>query len=205
MVNLLCEGCRVSIPATYFDIPGTTHEDKWSVATFWEEKDKERCHGTVWKVLSGGQFAKMRWDIDGRSQCVGVANLQLEAEEGGLEPPAEGRRVFQLFSCSSSSEGFDKESSSSSGSDDDSSENESEDKSDIQSQSANGGRKRVLHKNSAQMPRKESPAEVDLNNGKVTAHGLEWKFVDNVSVDAYTRITDTSQSCVLPVQLVCLY
>ena len=76
----------MSVPATYFDIPGTPHEDKWSVATFWEEKDKERCHGTVWKVLSGGQFARVRWDIDGRSQCVGVANLQLESEEGGLEP-----------------------------------------------------------------------------------------------------------------------
>ena len=34
----------------------------------------------------------VRWDIDGRSQRVGVANLQLETEEGGLEPPAEGRR-----------------------------------------------------------------------------------------------------------------
>ena len=60
-----------------------------------------------------------------------------------------------------------------------------EDESDVQSQSANGGMKRVLHKHSAQMPRKKSPAEVDLNNGKVTAHGLEWKFVDDVSVDAY--------------------
>ena len=51
MVTLLCEGCRVSVPATYFDIPGTPEEDKWSVATFWEEKDKDRCHGTstVWK------------------------------------------------------------------------------------------------------------------------------------------------------------
>ena len=33
----------------------------------------------------------MRWDIDGRSQRVGVAKLQLEAEEGRLEPPAKGR------------------------------------------------------------------------------------------------------------------
>ena len=82
----------------------------------------------------------------------GVANLQLEAEEGVLEPPAEGRRVFQLFSYSSSSEGFAKESSCSSDSDDDASESESEDESDIQSQSASGGRKRVLHKQSAQMP-----------------------------------------------------
>ena len=84
--------------------------------------------------------------------------LDLEADEGGLEPPAEGRRVFQLFSYSSSTEGFAKESSSSSGSDDDASESKSEDESDIQSQSANGGRKRVLHKHSAQMPRKKSPA-----------------------------------------------
>ena len=83
---------------------------------------------------------------------MGVANLQLEAEEGGLEPLAEGRRVFQLFSYSSSSEGFDKESSSSRDSDDDASESESEDEGDIQSQSANGGRKRVLDKHSAQMP-----------------------------------------------------
>ena len=115
----------------------------------------------------------------------GVANLQLEAEEGALKPPAKGRRVFQIFSFSSSTDGFEKESSSFSGSDDDASESESEDKSDIQSQSANGDRKRVLHEHSAQMPRKKSPAEVDLNYGKVTAHGLEWKFVDDVSVDAY--------------------
>ena len=171
-------------PILIFQAPHTSR-DRWSVATFWEEKDNERCHGTVWKVLSGGQFARMRWDIDGRSQCVGVANLQQEAEESGWEPPAEGRRVFQLFSYSSSTEGFDKESSSSSGSDDDASESESEDESDIQSQSANGDRKRVLHKHSAQMPRKMSLAEVDLNNGKVTAPGLEWKFVDDVPVDAY--------------------
>ena len=139
----------------------------------------------MWKALSVGQFARVRWDIDGRSQCVGLANLQREAEEDWLEPPAEGRRVFQLFSYSSSTEGVDIESSSSSGSDDDASESVSEDESDIQSQSANGDRKRVLRKHSAQMPRKKSPADVDLNNGKVTAHGLEWKFVDDVSVDAY--------------------
>ena len=99
-----------------------------------------------------------------------------------------GKESVSAFRYSSSSEGFDKESSSSSGSDDNASESESEDESDIQSQSAHGGRKRVLHKHSAQMPRKKSPAEVDLNNGKVTAHGLEWKFVDDVSVDAYKDI-----------------
>ena len=60
-----------------------------------------------------------------------LARVVVEAEEGGLEPSAEGRTVFQLFSYSSSSEGFDKESSSSSGSDDDASESESEDESDI--------------------------------------------------------------------------
>ena len=63
-----------------------------------EEWDSERCHRTVLKVLSGGQFSRVGWDIDGRSQRVGVANLQLEAEEAGLEPPAEGRRVVQPFS-----------------------------------------------------------------------------------------------------------
>ena len=56
----------------------------------------------------------MRWDIDGRSQRAGVADLQLEAEEGGLEPPPEGRRVFQRLSFSSSSDAFDEEESSSS-------------------------------------------------------------------------------------------
>ena len=59
------------------------------------------------KVLSGGQLASVKWDIDGRSQRVGVANLQLEAEEGGLEPPAEGGRVFQPLSYSSSRDAFD--------------------------------------------------------------------------------------------------
>ena len=97
----------MSVPATYFDIPGTPHEEKWSVVTFGEGWDSERCHGTVLKVLSGGQFARVTWDIDGRSQRVGVANLQLEAEKGGLEPPAEGRRVFQPLSYSSSSDAFD--------------------------------------------------------------------------------------------------
>ena len=118
---------------------------------------------------------------------------------------SKGKESVSAFRYSSSSEGFDKESSSSSGSDDNASENESEDESDIQSQSAHGGRKRVLHKHSAQMPRKKSPAEVDLNNGKVTAHGLEWKFVDDVSVDAYKdirykpklRVADTASISVL--------
>ena len=34
MATLRREGCLVSVPATYFDILGTPHEDKWSVATF---------------------------------------------------------------------------------------------------------------------------------------------------------------------------
>ena len=75
----------MSVPATYFDIPGTPHEEKWSVVTFGEGWDSEWCHETVLKVLNGGQFARVKWDIDGRRQRVGVANLQLEAEEGGLE------------------------------------------------------------------------------------------------------------------------
>ena len=83
----------MNVPSTYFDIPGTPQEDKWFV----EEWDSERCHGTVLKGLSGGQFARVRLDIDGRSQRVGMANLQLEAREDGFEPPAEGRRVFQPF------------------------------------------------------------------------------------------------------------
>ena len=33
--------------------------------------------------------------------------------------------------------------------------------------------------------RKKSSAEVGHNNGKITAHGLEGKFVDDVSVDAF--------------------
>ena len=96
MTTLLRDGCLEGVPVTYFDIPGTQHEDKWSVATLGEEWESERCHGTVWKVLSGRQFARVRWDIDRGSQCVGVANLQPEADEGGLQSPAEGRRVFNL-------------------------------------------------------------------------------------------------------------
>ena len=158
-----------------------------SLATFWEEKDKERCHGIVWKVLSGGQFARVRWDIDGRSQCVGVANLQLEAEEGGLEPSAEGRRVFQLFSYSSCNEGFNKKKAQAPV---------------VLMMMPVKVRVRTRVISRANLPMEagrgsftstalkchetwESPAEVDLNNGKVTAHGLEWKFVDDVSVDAY--------------------
>ena len=57
MATLLCEGCLVSIPTTYFDIPCTPREDKWSVATFGEECDSERCHETVlkfeWTIRQG--------------------------------------------------------------------------------------------------------------------------------------------------------
>ena len=42
---------------------------------------------------------------------VCVANLQQEAEDSGLEPPAEGGRTFQPLSYSSSSDAFDEESS----------------------------------------------------------------------------------------------
>ena len=60
---------------------------------------------------------------------------------------------------------------------DDASESESEDESDIQSQSASGGRKRgPSQPQCSNATRKKSPAEVDHNNGKVTAHGLEWNF-----------------------------
>ena len=167
MATLLREGCLVSVPATYFDIPGTPHEHKCSVATFGEEWDSERCHGTVLKVLSGRQFARMRWDIDRRSQRVGVAKLQLEAEEGGLESPAEGRRVFQPLSYWSSSKAFDEERYKSSDSDEDASESESEDESDIQrlSQYASGGRKRVLNNHGAQM-----------QNGKVNSRSISHQW-----------------------------
>ena len=117
---------------------------------------------------------------------MGVANLQLEAEKGGLEPPEEGRKKFQPFSYSSSSAALDEENSSSSDSNDDANESESEDEIDIQSQSASGGRKRgPSQPQRSNAKRKKSPAEVDDNKGKVAAHGLEWKFVDGVSVDAY--------------------
>ena len=82
------------------------------MATFGDEWESERCHGTVSKVSSGGpgKFARRRWYIDCGSQRVGVVNMQLEAEEGGLELPAEGRRVFQPLSHSSSrSDAFDEE------------------------------------------------------------------------------------------------
>ena len=121
------------------------------------------------KVLSGGQFARVRWDIDGRSQRVGVANLQVEAEEGGWNlQQREGQHGFQPLSCSSSSDAFDEECSSSSDSDDDSSESESEDESVIQSQSASAGRKRgPSQPQRSNAKRKKSTAEVD-NTGKVT-------------------------------------
>ena len=120
---------------------------------------------------------------------MGVANLQLEAEEGGLEPPAEGRRVFQPLSYSSSSDAFDplmkkaqapvilmmmpvkvrvrtRVIS----------------RANLPVEAGRG----VLHNHSAEvLKRKKSPAEIDHNNGKVTAHSLEWKFVDDASVDAY--------------------
>ena len=35
---------------------------------------------------------------------------------------------------------------------------------------------------------------------RLQAHGLEWKFVDDVSVDAYKTDTSLSQSCILPIQ-----
>ena len=92
-----CEGCLVSVPAIYFDIPGTPHEDKWSVATFWEEWNSERCHGTVLKVLSGGQLARMRWHIDRRSQRVGVArnwNKKLRKVDWNLQ-----QREGEFFSA----------------------------------------------------------------------------------------------------------
>ena len=93
---MLSGNLLLSVPVSYFNIPGTLHENKWSVATFGEEWDSERCNGTVLKVLSGGQFARVRWDIDGGSQCVGLANLQLEAEEGGLDLQQREGEFFSL-------------------------------------------------------------------------------------------------------------
>ena len=87
------------------------------------------------------------------------------------------------MSYSSSSNAFDEESSKSSDSDDDASESESEDESDIRSQFASGGRKRgPSQPRCSNAKRKKSPAEVYHTNGKVTAHGLQWKFAaDDVS------------------------
>ena len=54
------------------------------------------------------------WDgtlMDEINVCVWpTCNTLEEAEEGGLEPPAEGRRIFQPLSYSSSSDAFDEES-----------------------------------------------------------------------------------------------
>ena len=52
---------------------------------------------------------------------------------------------------------------------------------------ASGGRKRgPSQPRCSNAKRKKSPAEVYHTNGKVTAHGLQWKFeADDVSVDAF--------------------
>ena len=177
MVTLLRDGCLVSVPATYCDIPGTPHEDNWSVATLGggePVRDKERCLGTVLKFLSGGQFTRVKGDIDGQSQLVGVPNLQLEAEEGALEPPAEGKRVLQW--------GFWRR------------------KLKLQwfwwchrKWGREWYREPICQwkqeKGPSQPQRSNATEEVTSRSRsqrwQVTTHGLEWKFVDDVSEDAY--------------------
>ena len=64
MATMVSDGCRVSVPATFFDIPGTPDVDRWSVASFGDDWDSARCSGLVLKVLQGGLFCRVRWEID---------------------------------------------------------------------------------------------------------------------------------------------
>ena len=79
MASMVYEGCRVSVPATFFDLPGTTDAEKLSLATFGPQSGETRCSGQVMKVLFGEKYDKVKWVINQRVERVGVEHLQIDS------------------------------------------------------------------------------------------------------------------------------
>ena len=60
MANKIVQGCVISIPATYFDGRGN---EKWSEQQFGDSWNTATCSGIVQRVLHGGQWCRVKWDI----------------------------------------------------------------------------------------------------------------------------------------------
>ena len=75
MATTIVEGCLVSVPATYFDGRGA---EKWSQQQYGDKWSTATCSGVVQRVIQGGLWCRVRWDIDGAVTRVAVRDLHIE-------------------------------------------------------------------------------------------------------------------------------
>ena len=75
MATKIVQGCAISVPATYFDGRGA---DKWSQQQFGDRWNTARCSGIVLRVFKGGQWCRVKWDVDGAVTRVAVRDLHVD-------------------------------------------------------------------------------------------------------------------------------
>ena len=72
---MIVQGCVISVPATYFDGHGA---EKWSQQQYGDRWNTARCSGAVQRVLQGGQWCRLKWNIDGAVTRVAVSDLRVD-------------------------------------------------------------------------------------------------------------------------------
>ena len=75
MAKKIVQGCIISVPATYFDGRGT---EKWSQQQFGDRWNTATCNGIVLRILHGGQWCCVKWDVDGAVTRVAVRDLHVD-------------------------------------------------------------------------------------------------------------------------------
>ena len=75
MATKIVEGCVISVPATYFDGRGA---EKWSQQEFGDRWNTATCSGIVLRILRGGQWCRVKWDVDGAVTRVAVRDLHVD-------------------------------------------------------------------------------------------------------------------------------
>lgn len=71
------KGQRVHVLASYFDAPNT--ENEWSKSIFGVNWEVEKCFGTI--VSVNKSFGSIKWDIDGNTTKVRLADIKLHEHE----------------------------------------------------------------------------------------------------------------------------
>lgn len=75
MAAKVTEGCVVSIPAMFFDGQGSDKQSQEQFGNMWSTA---RCSAVVQRVLQGGKWCRVKWDIDGAITQVAVQDLRVD-------------------------------------------------------------------------------------------------------------------------------
>ena len=75
MAAKVTKGCVVSVPAMFFDGRGS---DKWSQKQFGDMWSIARCSAAMQRVLQGGQWCRVKGDIDVTITWIAVHALRVD-------------------------------------------------------------------------------------------------------------------------------